>query len=152
MIDEKTLYSWYSEENHKYNTIIWQFPAAILAVNTFAIGTFYSTFSDMPLWQKMVALFFMWGLNTILLYTLAKHIYHQRGFTKALENLLKRFEEAHPEFNKKEEELLVKFSAKKGVYKIFKLKATWVLVLWLGFINLGYLAYMLVIILKSKVV
>jgi ADP-ribose pyrophosphatase len=141
MIDEKKLYSWYSEENHKYNTIIWQFPAAIIGLNLLAVNGIISNASNLLHWQLIVALIFMWLLNTILLYTVAKHTYHQRGFTKSLEDIQEVFKIKHPEL----ESLFVTFPKKRGLYKLFKLKATWVLVIGLAILNLGYLAYLVVI-------
>lgn len=78
------LYKLYSEENHKYNSIIWQFPVAVIGVNVLA----FDKVAQSP-W--FAALFLL--LNLVLTLFLAKHVYHQGCFTTALQELGKRLKE-----------------------------------------------------------
>jgi hypothetical protein len=114
IVDDKMLYGWYSDENHKYNTLIWQFPAAIVGLNILAFDKF--GFGSSPL-------IYMALINFVLLYCVAKHVYHQRCFTSALERIAKRFRESGADG-------VVCFPA----IALFKLKAGWVLV---GFLFLA---------------
>jgi len=140
---EETLYEWYTDENHKYNTIIWQFPTAIIGLNILAINGIYSNISALqkqPL-QLIIVLLFMWVLNMILLYTVAKHAFHQRCFTTSLTRIQKKLIEKNPDL-----EPLFVIIEKKG---IFKKKATSVLVKGLFILNLGYLVYLIYFVIIS---
>jgi 8-oxo-dGTP pyrophosphatase MutT (NUDIX family) len=87
MVDDKSLYGWYSDENHKYNTLIWQFPVAIIGLNVLAVER---------LWRSLLLMVVLSLVNNVLLLCVAKHVYHQRCFTKALKRIADRFHAMHP--------------------------------------------------------
>jgi len=111
MIDDKSLYGFYSDENHKYNTLIWQFPVAIVGLNVLAVER---------LWSSSLLMIVLWFINNVLLLCVAKHVYHQRSFTKALESIADRFRTMHPHIP------VVKFP-REGVLLLTKLPVTWLL-------------------------
>ena len=75
------LYNRYSEDFHKYTTIIWQFPAAIITFNILAINFFL---------DKPHILLCLPIINFILLHSLFKQIHIQQCLTKALKEIEKR--------------------------------------------------------------
>jgi ADP-ribose pyrophosphatase len=87
MVDDKSLYAWYSDENHKYNTLIWQFPIAIVGLNVLAVER---------LWRSAPLIILLWLINNVLLLCVGKHVYHQRRFTNALKEIARRFLIMHP--------------------------------------------------------
>jgi ADP-ribose pyrophosphatase len=87
MVDDKSLYAWYSDENHKYNTLIWQFPVAIVGLNVIALERLPWT---LPLMSILCL------VNNVLLLCVAKHVYHQRQFTLALQKIANRFRTMQP--------------------------------------------------------
>jgi ADP-ribose pyrophosphatase len=121
----RDLYAWYSDENHKYNTLIWQFPAAIIGLNLLAL--------DKPRfvgsWKAMLVMFL---LNVVLLSCVAKHVYHQRCFTKSLRQLAHSFRVAHPELP------VVEFP-RNGLMALSRIPVAWVLFWSLFVLNLIYL-------------
>lgn len=125
IVDVKTLYTWYSDENHKYNTLIWQFPAAIVALNILAFEKIGSS-----AWLLLA----MWLINTVLLSCVAKHAYHQKCFTSALQSINDVIRKRHPELD------VVSFP-EDGMYFFFRrFKAAWFLVAALALFNQVYLA------------
>jgi len=110
-LDNRQLYSWYADENHKYNTVIWGFPSVVIALNLAAFQTVTSH------WSLFLA---MWMINNVLLFVIAKHVYHQRCFTRALERIAEEF--------RKEPGLHVVHFPKTGWHRLFRYPATWVMV------------------------
>gem|GEM_PF-5792658 len=112
------LYKLYSEENHKYNSIIWQFPVAVIGVNVLAFDKV-----GQGIW--FIVLFLM--LNLVLTAFLAKHVYHQGCFTKALAKLADglRSEDANlklVEFKKDDCALMNRFkSARASVWLVYSM-------------------------------
>lgn len=78
------LYGIYSDDNRRYDTIIWQFPTALITVNILAINFFLN--------EPLVLLFIPFA-NFVLLHSLFKHIYHQRALVKALKQMEKQLRE-----------------------------------------------------------
>ena len=73
------LYGIYSNDFQKYNTIIWQFPTALVTVNILAINFFI----DKP----HLLLFIPLVVNFVLIHALFKHIYHQMAIRNALRKI-----------------------------------------------------------------
>ena len=86
-MDNGKLYELYSDENHRYNTLIWQFPAAILGLNILA-------FAHLPpaLYQTPTFLWCLFFVNLVLIWSVAKHVWHQRRFTAALSEIAKEYD------------------------------------------------------------
>lgn len=120
------LYAWYADENHKYNTLIWQFPAAIVGFNLFALANEQFLASR---WATGI----MFVVNCVLLACVAKHVYHQRCFTKSLRILVTRFKVAEPTLP------IVEFP-REGIYALSRVPVAWLLVGALAALNLLYLA------------
>lgn len=78
------LYELYSVENHKYNTLIWQAPTAVAAVNVLAIGSFHLN------WLMAMVL---GCLNLVIILSMAKHAWHQEKFTEKLHQMADHFRE-----------------------------------------------------------
>ena len=77
------LYDIYSNSIHKYNTIIWQLPAALLTVNILGIRFLI----DKPYILKFIPF-----LNFAVIHSLFKQIYVQRAIINALKNIEKKLE------------------------------------------------------------
>ena len=111
IVDEKSLYGWYSDENHKYNTLIWQFPVAIVGLNVIALERIPWS---LPLMTTLCL------VNIVLLLCVAKHIYHQRQFTLALGKIANRFRTVKPD-------ITVSFPRKGMTRPLAWLTVTWLL-------------------------
>ncbi len=72
------LYRIYSDDKQRYDTIIWQFPTALVTVNILAINFFL---------DKPYLLLFISLANFVLLHSLFKHVYHQKAIIKALKTI-----------------------------------------------------------------
>lgn len=72
------LYGIYSNDLQRYNTIIWQFPTALVTVNIFAINFFI----DKPHFLLFIPL-----VNFVLLHALFKHTHHQQAIISALRKI-----------------------------------------------------------------
>ena len=118
------LYGWYSDENHKYNTLIWQFPAALVGLNLLALDR--KAFVTNP-----KAMLVMFVLNLVLLLCVAKHVYHQRCFTKSLQALADIFKLERPALP------VVEFP-RTGINSLSRLPVTWVLFWSLFLMNFLY--------------
>jgi len=118
-VDNRTLYDWYASENHKYNTLIWQFPAAILALNILA-------------WEKIgghpATLLSMFLINLVLVLCVSKHVWHQKQFTRALKKI-------NEEFKKYPDLYVVEF--KHGRFS--RLPAGWILVGSMVILDFAYM-------------
>jgi len=76
------LYEIYSNDFHKYTTVIWQFPTALVTVNILAINF---------LLEKPHILIFFPIINFVLLHALFKHVHNQnclKGSLVAIEKEL----------------------------------------------------------------
>jgi hypothetical protein len=51
------IYKIYSDDNQKYNTIIWQFPTALITVNILAINFFLNNLPSHHLFNRFFAIF-----------------------------------------------------------------------------------------------
>ncbi len=122
IVDLKTLYGWYADENHKYNTLIWQFPAAIVALNILAVD---------KLGFGPLLLLILWALNNVLLVCVAKHVYHQYCFTSALKKINNKLINSHSGLD-------VVCFPKHGWFFIFIIPAGWFLVGSLVLFNQTY--------------
>jgi hypothetical protein len=135
IVDDKTLYGWYSDENHKYNTLIWQVLGALVAANLLVVKEVFS----LPELSPAVYLvpLAIWIINGLFLLTTAKHAYHQKAFTRSLNEIAKQWLKDQPGLP------VVKIPPEDPypwcVGWIFKLPAAWVLVGGLFLLNLPYL-------------
>lgn len=124
MVDDKSLYAWYSDENHKYNTLIWQFPVAVAGLNVLAVE---------KVWWSTSLVFVLWLINNVLLLCVAKHVYHQRCFTAALQEIAGRFRMMHPNVP------VVRFPRKGALRRLTYIPVTWLVVCCLLILNQFYL-------------
>ena len=73
-----SIYKIYSDDLQKYNSIIWQFPTALITVNILFLHYFFN---------NTHVLFFISLANFMLLHALFKHIHHQKAIINALKNI-----------------------------------------------------------------
>ena len=89
------LYSLLVDQLHKYNSVIWQTPAALLAVNTFALDKF----SDSGVLLLALVLF-----DAALVYTFQRMVAHQQEIIAAAQKTETKFKKDYdaliPEFKK----------------------------------------------------
>ena len=119
------IYKIYSDDNQKYNTIIWQFPTALITVNILAINFFLN---------KPCVLLIISFANFVLLHALFKHVHHQR----AIINALKKIEDKLREYY--DQDMIPDFKAKS---RIMKIKSAYLLSYSLLAMNFVFLVYTL---------
>lgn len=99
------LYGIYLNDLKKYNTIIWQFPTALVTVNILAINY---------LLDKPHILFFISLVNFVLLHALFKHVHHQ----SAIICTLKKIEyELREHYDRDGRDIIPDFEVKKTIPK-----------------------------------
>jgi hypothetical protein len=119
------IYRIYSDDNQKYNTMIWQFPTAILSLNIVAINFFQN---------KPCALLIVSFFNFILIHALFKQVHNQRAIINALLKIEDRLREYY-ELN-----MIPDFTPKS---RIMKIKSSYLLTYSLLFMNFVFLGYIL---------
>ena len=119
------IYKIYSDDNQKYMSIIWQFPAAIISINIISINYFLN---------KPQILFFISLANFVLLHSLFKQAHHQ----KVIINALKKIEVSLREHYDKN--MIPDFEAQN---RILKIKSVDLLSYTLLAMNIIFLLYIL---------
>lgn len=119
------IYKIYSDDNQKYMSIIWQFPAAIISINIISINYFLN---------KPQVLLLISFANFALLHALFKQVYHQ----KAIINALKQIEVSLREYYY--ENMIPDFETQN---RILKIKSANLLKYTLLVMNIAFLLYIL---------
>lgn len=97
------LYEIYSSNLQKYNTIIWQFPTALVSVNILAINFFI---------DKPYLLLFIPLVNFVLLHALFKHVYNQSAIINALKEIENKLRKHY------DQKIIPNFEVKNRILKI----------------------------------
>jgi len=119
------LYGFYSNDLQKYNTIIWQFPTALITVNILAINFFI---------DKPHLLLFIPLVNFVLLHALFKQVHIQRALINALKKIEGKLQEHYGH------DMIPNFETKN---RILKIKSAPLLCYSLLILNIFFLFYIL---------
>jgi len=119
------IYKIYSDDHQKNNTIIWQFPTALITVNILAINFFLN---------ELCVLLIISFANFVLLHALFKHVHHQRAITNALKKIEDKLREYY------DPDMIPDFKAKS---RIMKIKSAYLLSYSLLAMNFVFLVYTL---------
>lgn len=122
------IYKIYSDDNRKYVSLIWQFPAAIISINIISINYFLN---------KPQVLLFISFTNFVLLHALFKQAHHQ----KVIINALKQIEVSLREYYDKN--MILDFEQQNRILKIKSVDLVSYTLLGMNIIFLLYVLYSL---------
>ena len=125
MEDIIKLYEIYSKDVQKYDTLIWQFPIALITVNILAIYYFIDHYQ---------VLFFVTLVNFVLLHALFKHAHHRHAIITAIQKIELKLQEYY------EQGMVPNFRVENWILKI---KSTSLILYILLILNIGFFFYVL---------
>jgi hypothetical protein len=117
------LYAIYSDDLQRYNTLIWQFPTALVTFNILAINYFIS---------RPHFLFFIPLINFMLIHALSKQIYNQRAIINALRKIEEKLRKYY------DSGMIPEFEIKS---KVLKIKSAFLLLYGLLILNILFFFY-----------